>query len=443
MGGAYVGPVAQHPGRRQWHLSLLLAPCIALLLACEKDSEPGTAPPIQDFRTFERVTVVVKDDANGGHVLLCKQVPSDRVTSHIQLLGADGTLQSAIPFDALPRRIENIDFLPEDLLFTDVQALADGSLVLVGTGLQSALDERLHLVMYRMTHTGDLLGDPIRRYITDHAEVITVPPTEPRADPDGLPRQRALIAPLDEGLVVAARWETEDAAGIRLWWFPAVGGAGAVTSTDLPLQEFDDRLLQCAADPSTGHVVLVVDQGTTGGHHQTRLVGFNAANGTWAEPEECLLPGIDLEPQQLVFQEGAFLLVGYRPSDGLIRPVISRFQTVASAASGMLDVSDPSSVGDPLAAYCGWVRNGRIRLALQHHASGAEPPWFTGDLTSDLVIADLDANAAVTERQVLLPGQGLRAIDLSGTEPACRIIGSMHPYLNAGYEHTFFLVPDQ
>lgn len=429
--------------REKWRLGSLLMLSVVLLAACKKDHEEEAYPNIRDFRTFGSVTVVVKDHVDGGHVLLCKSAPSDRSTSHIRFLGSDGRLQGSIALDQLPRRIEGLDLLPEDLLYTDVEPFDDGSLLLVGTGLQSGLDDRLHMVLHHLTRTGDPIGEPVRRYITEHASVVTVPPTEPMADPDGLPRQRALIARLNGGIAVAVRWETQAAAGIRLWRIPTGDAGGPITSTDLSLGPPTDRFLQFAGDPSTGQVVVVADHATTGGHHQTRVVGFHVDAGAWSAPEECLLPGSDLEPQQLSFTDGAFLLIGHRPVDGFIRPFISRFQTAASAASGMLAVSDPVSIGHPLAAYCAQVSNGSIRIAMQDHEASAVPPWFNGDLTSDLVLAKLDANGAVVDREVIVPGQGLRAIAVSGTQGQVSIIGTMHPYLNAGFEHTFFLVPDQ
>ena len=437
-------PVTRSIDRRgKWLQGLLLALSVVLLLACGKDPEEEAPPRIRDFRTFGLVTVVVKDDVDDGHVLLCKSAPSDRSTSNIRLLGSDGSLQGDIALGELPRRIEDLDFLPEDLLYTDVEPLDDGSLLLAGTGLQSGLDDRLHMVLYRLTRTGDPVGEPIRRFITEHAAVVTVPPTEPQADPDGLPRHRALIARLNEGIAVAVRWETQVAAGIRLWWIPTADMGVAITSTDLPLGPPGDRLLQFAGGPSTGQVVVVVDHASTGGHHQTRVVGFHVDAGTWSAPEECVLPWSDLEPQQLTFTEGTFLLIGHRPVDGFIRPFISRFQTAASAADGLFAVSDPVSAGHPLAAYCAQVINGSIRIAMQEHEASAAPPWFNGDITSDLVLAKLDANGNVVDRQVIVPGQGLRAIAVSSTEGQTRVIGTMHPYLNAAYEHTFFLVPDQ
>lgn len=443
MGRAYQDPRNGNECWRDWPGSSLLLLSLLMLIACRKDLEPSTAAPVKDFHTFDMVTVVAKGDPLGGHVLLCKHAPSERRTSLIRFIGDDGTLQGAIAFDALPHRIENLDFLPEDLLLTDIEPVADGGILLVGTGLQSDLDDRSHMVLYHLSRTGDLIGQPLRRYIIEHAVEYTVPPTEPTADPDGLPRQRALIAPLNGGIAVAARWETEDASGIRLFWIPTDDVSGTVTSTDLPLGPPTDRLLQFAGDPSTGQVALVVDHATSGGHHQTRIAGFQVSSGDWSAPEECLLPGIDMEPQQLSFTEGAFLLIGHRPLDGFIRPFISRFQTAASASNGLVNVTDEVSAGHPLAAYCGQVSDGSIRLALQEYEPSAAPPWFYGDITSDLILAKLDGTGNVVDRRVIVPGQGLRAIALSGTEGRCRIIGTMHPYLNAGYEHTFYLVPDQ
>lgn len=435
--------VQGHGRARTIVLIAFLACALALIPACTKDTDPIERPAIREFRAFDLVTAVAKADGDHGHVLLCKQAPTDRRTSDIRWIGTDGSLQGGIPLGMLPRRIENLDFLEEELLFTDLSMQADGDLILAGTAVQTALDARLYMVLYRMTRAGVLIGAPIRRYITDQAVTITVPPTEPLADPDGLPRQRALVAVLPTGVAVAARWGTATAAGVRAWWFPSGDQGGAVATVDLALDRPDDRMILFAGDPVSSRVVLVLDRGTSGGHHHTRVVGFQLSDGVWSSPEEIELPWSDMEPQQLAFVDGTFLLVGYKPAGDVVRPFISRFVSVADAANGTREVQDPASAGRPLTAYCARIENGTVLLAMQDHEPSAAAPWFTADLSSDLVLARVDADGVVIERRVLVPGQGLRAIDLTGGDGGTRIIGSMHPYLNAGYEHTFFLVPDQ
>ena len=81
-----------------------------------------------------------------------------------------------------------------------------------------------------------------------------------------------------------------------------------------------------------------------------------------------------------------------------------------------------------------------MSLMLQRHETGALPPYFAGDITSDLVIADDGGVSDAVEGRIIIPGQGLRAMGLFAKDGQRIVIGSQHPYLNAGYQHTFFLV---
>ena len=85
--------------------------------------------------------------------------------------------------------------------------------------------------------------------------------------------------------------------------------------------------------------------------------------------------------------------------------------------------------------------NGQMELLTQAHESSALPPFFDGDITSDLETVALGwPGLSLGTTSTLVSGQGLRAIGLFVQNGERVLIGSQHPYLNAGFIHTFRLV---
>ena len=70
-------------------------------------------------------------------------------------------------------------------------------------------------------------------------------------------------------------------------------------------------------------------------------------------------------------------------------------------------------------------------------------PYFLNDVSSDLVLAELDPALGLISTQLIIPRQGLKPIGIFRVNGQRVIIGSHHPYLNPNLQHTFFLAMDR
>ncbi len=423
---------------------LLLA--ISGFIGCTKEMGDEEAPPIADYRTYDVVTVAVKEDPfGGGFVLLCKNSPIDRRTGFIQVLTADGELGARIDLDGLSLRIENLDFTADELLYTDVIPRPDGSLLLIGLGRESQQNDRLHALIQGIDRNGATTGISARRYLNRETLLNANDDANLYQDVDGLPRMRAIGASTVAGdVIVAARWETTDSAGIDLFRFPLSGATGLIIGAHLPLVETFDRLHGIACDPVTGRTLLIADAGEEGGRRELMahegLPGFSEWSGMSSSPLDLR----DVEPFDLAWSNGEFIMTGHvPPADGVpIKPCISRIAAPLTPTVGVVVLAGPWSAERPVACYSAGFWEGGVHLALQVHEVSALPPYFEGDITSDLVVGDVLGDNTIDERETVIPGQGLRAIGYFYRGGREIIIGSQHPFLNASYEHTFYLVRD-
>ncbi len=414
---------------------------LVLFVGCSKNPAEEPPPPIADYRTYDWVPVSVKDAGDEGFAVLCKNSPIERRTGYIQLLGTDGGEGARMNLDALPTRIEDIEFLPEDLLYTDF-VQRDGTYIIVGTGRQTDLDNRLHLVVQVTDRNGSPLAEPFRRFLTGESEVVTNDAADADKDLNGLPRLRALCDTYADALVVAARWETAAAAGVRLFRFPLHAGGASDAWTDIALAGPTDRLLHMACDKTNGRTVIVTDaDGVATG---TKVWGFMPTASGWeSEGEQNLTGGGRMDPQQLTFSGNGFVMVGNQVVSGTerIQPFVCRFVDAAGASGAVHPVSGIVSDERPVASYCTGSWDGGTHLLAQVHEASALVPYFDGDITSDLELVDLDGGGnKVGEPVGIILGQGLRAMGAFDKVGAHIIIGSQHPFLNAGYQHTFYLV---
>lgn len=422
---------------RAFPLLLLVA-----TIGCTKESSEEEPPPIADYRTYDRVPVAVKEVDN-GFALLCKNAPIDRRTAYIQELGADGETRDSISLEALPTRIEDIEFQRQDLLYTDF-VHHDGAYIIVGTGRQTDLENRLHLVVQFVSTNGATVKEPFRRFLISGSEVGINDTPDLTQDLNGLPRQRVLCAVSDDQLIVAARWETATMAGVRLFGFPLDEATGPTISMDIPLNRPEDRLHQLACDP-TGRTIVVTDMmeaGTT----KVKVWEFTPSLAEWSDGVSYVLGYPRTEPQQLVYKDGSFILVGNQPEDAVstgakdpTKPFICRFTDVAGVASGFHVVETGAQVGQCVVSYCSGSWGGSAHLLAQVHEVSASVPYFEGDIASDLRLVDLDAGQYVTDTLTIIPGQGLRAMGAFEKGGKRIVIGSQHPFKNAGYVHTFLI----
>lgn len=424
----------------------LLAWCcsfFALFSGCRKEV-PDTAPPLSVYRSYDRVAVEVRADPAGGQVLLCKSTPIERSTAFLQLMGAAGDLRQRIFFDQFPGTVENIAFQEDDRWYTDFLPHPDGSFYIIGLARQTQMAERIHLVVHHIDRNGGQIEAPFRRYIVDNGIL------EPNIDGaeqsiNGLPRSRALGALVNDGLVVAVRWETQDSAGIRLYRFPLGNTLQTTLQADLGLAGPSHRMHALACDPATGETVLVFEDEANGNDHRVVVQKSTPGNTTWTTEWSVQLDGPDFmlnaEPQQLQWRNGTYLLIGNQPraSDmNVIKPFVTHF-TDEAEVNGNLKVLDGLAAADqPVAAYCANWWNGSVTLVTQVHEASALQPFFDGDITSDLVLTDLAwPGLEPVGSLTVIPGQGLRGIGLFVTGGERLIMGSQHAYLNTAVVHTF------
>lgn len=421
------------PDRRVLAMMLMVS-----VTGCTKEPAEVSPPPIADYRTYEHVPVSVKDAGDNGFALLCKDSPVERRTGYIQVLGADGTPGSRLELGALPTTVENIQFAPEALLYTDFAIAQDGSYYIVGTAVEADAEARLHLVVHHVDPQGNALDEPFRRYLTAHAVVVTNDEVDLRQDLNGLPRQRALCGLFaNDDLVVAIRWETAEQAGVRLYRFPVQDNSGTVFIWDHVLEDPADRLQLLACDPATRATALVVDKGAIA-NHGTEIWTTSPGPADWQEPVGAALGLQNAEPQQLFWDGTSFLIAGYLPgSNAPVVPFVGR------GSGGGVVVRDHSGLAEPgraVTSYCMGQWDGAARMLVQSHEASTLSPYFAGDISSDLSLVDLNGDLSAGTRMPLVPGQGLRAIGAFKKNDKRIIIGSQHPFLNAGYQHTFYLV---
>lgn len=413
----------------------------SLLVSCKKDQPGPEGPPISAYRTYDLVTTAVKEDPHGGQVLLCKNTPIDRRNAFLQLVRPNGDFAQRIDFGSLPLRIENITFSAQELLITDFIPHPDGSFILVGIARQIDLNDRLHAVVYRLSRSGAVIGAPFRRFLAEDGVVITNV-SDATQDLDGLPRIRALCGLLGhENLVVAARWETDDRAGVRLMRFALDNNNGAFLQGDIALPDADDRLHALACDVNNQRVILVADSSSAGTGFRTTVYERSVGPGSWTVELQKTLDILNAEPQQLIFNNGDLLLLGYRPETGnpnKVKPFAVRIGYVPDLQNAaVLDLF----AGLPVTSYCAAYVNGGVELLTNTHQASAFQPFFDGDITSDLSVTTLslpDLNPGNTSK--VLPGQGLRPIGYFHTGGQRVVIGNQHPFLNGSYMHTFRLV---
>ena len=437
-------------GRASWvagsHSACAVAAVILALVAfagCSKDADEEPPPPIADYRTYDWVPVSVKDAGDEGFAVLCKISPIERRTGYIQLLAAGGGEGARLDLNVLPTRIEDIEFLPEDLLYTDF-VQRDGTYIIVGTGRQTDLDNRLHLVVQVTDRNGTSIAEPFRRFLTGGSEIVTNDASDADKDLNGLPRLRALCDTYGEALVVAARWETATAAGVRLFRFPLHAGSVPDAWKDIPLDGPADRLLHMACDKTNGRTIIVTD--ADGPASGTKVWGFTPTTNGWdleGEEGHNLAGEGRIDPQQLSFAGNRFLMVGNQVVSGTdrIQPFVSRFDHAGAASDAIHPVSGIVSDALPVASYCAGTWDSGTHLLAQVHEGSALVPYFDGDITSDLELVDLDgSDNKIGEPMEIILGQGLRAMGAFDKAGEHIVIGSQHPFLNAGYQHTFYLV---
>ena len=56
------------------------------------------------------------------------------------------------------------------------------------------------------------------------------------------------------------------------------------------------------------------------------------------------------------------------------------------------------------------------------------------------MVVELDGDLNVREKTTVVQGQGLRGIGYFRSGGKRLVIGSQHPFLNAGYQHAFYMV---
>ncbi len=435
----------------RWSLAVIL---LVDLSSCRKEVSTDL-PPLGGFRTYDWVPVKVKPDPWGGFVLLCKRSPSSSWTSYLQLLGPTGEPGGRVDLDQLPDTFGNAlagdtviyEFESDKILYTDLVAHASGDFTVVGlahntTGLSGGV-----YLIGRKFHRSGGLKSTFLKWINSGAVVTVNDDADLYTDLYGLPREKALCEELPDGtLVVSVRYEDATRSFVRTVRFPSALTGQPPTEGGFPMGRASRRLHQMACDPLAGQPLLIYDSTLSGLQTGAAQDVSSVDQFTGWDWNECSKLGADpIEPQQLQWNDGQFTLVGYvtNVNDGRFKPFAAQFTRTTGSPINLHILSGLGSPEQSVACYCAGVWGGRVELLVNIQEASALSPYFLNDVSSDLVLAELDPDLGLVSTRLIVPRQGLRPIGLFHVNGQHIVIGSHHPYLNPNLQHTFFLALDR
>lgn len=408
------------------------------MAACRVD-DPVVPLPLQELRTFEIAPVRAKrlpDD--NGFLLFCRRASSDPSLDFVQLMDRYGTLGARIGLGGLASRVENIDFLQEDIWITDALPTPDGGLVLLGMGLQRDLDDRLHLFMYELDGAGQEIGPPIRRFLCSGAEV-NVP-----ADLDQLYDAVVLgsLVGADEGRVAAiARYVRDGQVERRSFVLPRTGLGSSISAGAIAMASEDHVVQFMVTDPNMPEQVLLgYDTTGVGSSSALHVQRLDVSGPHPIMVEEGTITARNATATHVTMRDGQLLIAGHSDPDepGVLRPFVGRVPALAFA--------------DQAVVFPG-IRNGRsvVPYALD---AGSNTSWIActayeqavttdelrrDDLFGDLLLAEVDGAGNVSNEQLIIPGQGLRPLAMRVEDGVTHLVGLLHPFLNVDLLHAFQL----
>jgi hypothetical protein len=415
--------------------------CLLVLVlgqGCKPD-EAVEPLPIDAYRTYDLAPVrAIQLPDDRGTLLLCRRAPSDPSLDHAQLLDINGEPGLRIPFGTLPRVVENITFLQDDVWITDVLPTPDGGFVAMGLGLQRAQDDRLHLLMYRLNAGGVPIGEPGRRFICNHADVGV------RNDIDRLfdaSVRATLIGADGERVAAVVRYGRQGVVERRMYMLPRSGSAQALAAPPIPLGSPLHHLQFIITDPQAPEQVLLgYDTTGTGGASALRMERIDLEGTSPTVMQSVTLLAPNARVTDLSMANGALTITGHADpiEPGVLRPFIARITDLgsANAAIAFPDIAPGRSVC-PYALDAS-IDPPRIACAIYEQAVVTDQ-LRRNDLFADLAIARVDGAGNPIEEQLVLPGQGLRPLAMREHAGTAVIVGVLHPFLNVELVHAFHL----
>ncbi len=415
------------------YLSLTL---LCTLMGCTK--EPAAEPlPLDQFTVMEAVSVrTVQDPYSGGIIVLCKRAIDDPVLAKALFFGANGDLESTLEFAGLTNTVENITFGTEAWSITDLVPLPNNAYLLIGVGIQTEIDDRIHVLVHRVDRSGNTLAQPVRRFVADKGTLVRA------NDMDELYRTRALGAMRDpDRLIVTVRYDRAEGplptAYHRTYQIALSAGVGS--SAGLPVQLVTaDHLIHGLLADGSGGTLLFMDTENTSGPGKDVLV----THSMWTDEAEQTVAtpfGLrDAVPTSFLMHDGVLALAGYYQVDADVRRPFF-------AASSDLDnvqnaISYPQLAGTDRTALISAIspaNGGYNATSNVYDQPVLSIRALRDDRFCDLTTAQLAADGSVVSTKVVIAGKGLRALGSWGE--GNWLVGAFHPYLNTDYLHTFVL----
>jgi hypothetical protein len=412
--------------RKAYPLALLGA---LLLWGCAKEAGLPDAPGLSNFRTYDLIPMDAQRSSDGGFVLQCKRAIGDPKAAFAQFMDGQGNLTSRIDYGQLPLRVENVNFLREDIAITDILPWGDGSYVLAGFGRETELDNRLHALVYRVNANGSLLGAPIRRYIAAGSVLET--------QNDLNRAYRTTVKAVRDAtgkLFLAVRYETASTARCRLFGINLEGGGGP-TGNEILLDQKQHRL-QSLWMRDNGELWLIMDASVSPTETKLHVRVFDSSFLSLVD--EGFIDKKNARVTALLDEVSQVRIIGIHDR-GTDEPW--SFQARGTNPGNLI----PSDIGQPTdragTAYAATWDGANCHVAVSNHeARVLSPEGLRDDRVSDLQWVTLGSDGERIAAQDILKGHGARALGCFMSDTGPIIIGAMHPYLNADYAHGFYLV---
>jgi len=404
-------------------------------MGCTK--EPAAEPlPLDQFTVMEAVSIrTVQDPYAGGIVVLCKRAIDDPVLAKALFFNANGTLESTLEFAGLTSTVENITFGSEAWSITDLVPLPNNAYLLIGVGIQTEIDDRIHVLVHRVDRSGTALAQPVRRFVADKGTLVRA------NDMDELYRTRALGALRDpDRLIVTVLYDRAEGplptAYHRTYQIALTAGVGS--SAGLPLSVASDHLIHGLLADGSGGTLLFMDTENTAGPGKDVLV----THSTWTDEVQHTVStplGLrDAVPTSILLHDGALVIAGHYQVDADVR---RPFFTASSDLENIQNaISYPQLAGTDRTALIRAIspsNGGYIATSNVYDQPVLSIRALRDDRFCDLTTAQLAVDGSVVSTEVVIVGKGLRALGSWGE--GNWLVGAFHPYLNTDYMHTFVL----
>ena len=417
-----------------WKILFSSAVLVTLLTSCAKEPVAESLP-LSNFQVHDLIPArAVELPSTNGLALLCKRSIDDPVIASAVLFNANGEISSRMDFSTLPNVVENITFGPEDAYITDLVPMADGSFILLGLGRQTDIEDRLHLLVYRVDATGSALSAPVRRFVADKSTLVQA------ENLDQLYRSKALGALLsNDRLVVTVRYDRLEGpitnAYQRSYQVGLSASVGSYGSAPVQLAVNSHLLRGTLADGMGGSFTLM--DATNGPGTQLTVQRTTWGTSAIAGTESDMLPLRDADPMAFRMVDNDLVIAGnYQVEADVHRPFFCRAGSPSGLGASIVfpdiggnDHSANIAALVPTATGFNVVCNVYDRPVMSVRA-------MRDDLFCDLLTATLSANGALIDTQELITGSGLRALGAYGQEGE-HITGAFHPFNNTEYVHCF------